>query len=60
MSIIGKQIKKFRTEKGITQEQLGEQLCVTTQAVSRWEWGGTPDAELLPELARILDVRNKV
>ncbi len=56
MSIIGKQIKKFRTEKGITQEQLGEQLCVTTQAVSRWERGGTPDAELLPELARILDV----
>ena len=56
MSEIGKHIKKYRLEKGITQEKLGELLNVTTQAVSRWERGGTPDAELLPELSRILDV----
>ena len=36
MSVIGEQIKKIRTEKGITQEQLGELIGVTTQAVSRW------------------------
>ena len=52
MSVIGEQIKKIRTEKGITQEQLGELIGVTTQAVSRWERGGTPDAELLPDAFR--------
>ena len=56
MSIIGEQIKKYRMEKGITQEKLGELAGVTTQAVSRWERGGTPDAELLPNLADILGV----
>lgn len=56
MSVIGEQIKKYRTEKGITQEQLGQLVGVTTQAVSRWECGGTPDAELLPRLSEVLDV----
>ena len=56
MSVIGEQIKKIRTEKGITQEQLGELIGVTTQAVSRWERGGTPDAELLPRISDVLGV----
>lgn len=56
MSIIGSQIKKYRTEKGITQEQLGQLLGVTTQAVSKWERGGTPDTELLPHLSQVLNV----
>ncbi len=56
MSIIGLQIKKYRTLKGITQEQLGQIIGVTTQAVSKWERGGTPDAELIPSLADALEV----
>ena len=56
MSVIGEQIKKARMEKGITQEQLGQMIGVTTQAVSRWERGGTPDAELLPRISDLLDV----
>lgn len=56
MSVIGKQIKKYRCIKGITQEQLGRLVGVTTQAVSKWERGGTPDAELLPHLSQILGV----
>lgn len=56
MSVIGKQIKKYRTEKGITQEQLGQLIGVTTQAVSKWERGGTPDVELLPKLSQVLSV----
>lgn len=56
MSTIGQQIKKFRMAKGITQEQLGDMVGVTTQAVSKWERGGTPDAELLPRLSQTLDV----
>ncbi len=56
MSVIGRQIKKYRTAKGITQEQLGNIIGVTTQAVSKWERGGTPDAELLPALSDALSV----
>ena len=56
MSVIGQQIKKYRTAKSITQEQLGNIIGVTTQAVSKWERGGTPDAELLPALADALSV----
>ncbi|MBQ7344711.1 MAG: helix-turn-helix domain-containing protein [Oscillospiraceae bacterium] len=56
MSVLGTQIKKFRMAKGITQEQLGQLVGVTTQAVSKWERGGTPDAELLPALSEALGV----
>ena len=56
MSVIGKQIKRYRKDKGITQEQLGQLVGVTTQAVSKWECGGTPDAELLPKLSQVLCV----
>ena len=56
MGVIGEQIKKIRIEKGITQEQLGQLVGVTTQAVSRWERGGTPDAEVLPLISEALGV----
>ena len=39
-----RKLKKYCTKKGLTQEQLGQLLGVTTQAVSKWERGGTPDA----------------
>lgn len=55
-SILGIKIKEFRTKKGITQEELGQLVGVTTQAVSKWERGGTPDAEILPNIAGALDV----
>lgn len=51
MSIIGEQIKKYRIKMGYTQEQLGQIIGVTTQAVSKWERGGLPDTELLPRIA---------
>ena len=41
MSVIGKNMKKIRSEKGMTQEELAEQLHVTRQAVSNWEQGGS-------------------
>lgn len=55
-SILGIKIKEFRTKKGITQEELGQLVGVTTQAVSKWERSGTPDAEILPHIARTLGV----
>ncbi|MBQ1546097.1 MAG: helix-turn-helix transcriptional regulator [Clostridia bacterium] len=56
MSVIGEQIKKYRIEKELTQDGLGQMLNVTTQAVSRWERGGTPDAEMLPQISNALGV----
>lgn len=55
MGIIGKKIKELRIAKGYTQEQLGKLLSVSTQAVSKWERGGTPDIELLPQIADVLE-----
>ena len=56
MSVIGQQIKKYRMENGFTQEQVGRKIGVTTQAVSKWERGSTPDAEILPLIADALGV----
>ena len=56
MSMIGRQIKKYRTEKGYTQEKLGQMVGVTTQAISKWERGSTPDVEIIPRIAQSLDI----
>ena len=55
-SILGTQICSLRKNKGITQEELGREIGVTAQAVSNWECGGTPDAELLPRIATYFGV----
>lgn len=34
---------------------MGKLLSVSTQAVSKWERGGTPDIELLPQIADVLE-----
>ncbi|MBQ3257792.1 MAG: helix-turn-helix domain-containing protein [Oscillospiraceae bacterium] len=53
----GKLIRSIRTEKGITQKQLAEQLNVSNAAVSKWETGhGFPDISLLEPLANALDI----
>ena len=37
--IIGNNIKRIRQNKGVTQEQLGDSIGVSGQAVSKWENG---------------------
>ena len=55
--LIGQNIKRLRTEKGITQEQLAEIMNVTSAAVSKWEREETyPDMTLLQPLAYYFDV----
>lgn len=55
--MVGKNIKKAREAKGISQEQLAERLNVTRQAVSNWERGKTePDIQMLQQLSEVLEV----
>lgn len=50
-------LKKLRSEKNLSQEQLAELLGVSRQAVSKWEQdGGYPETEKLIQLADKLDV----
>ena len=53
---ISEQISVLRKAKGLTQNELGERLGVSFQAVSKWERGETlPDITILPDLANILE-----
>lgn len=48
----GSFLQELRKEKGLTQEQLADQLGVARRTVSRWETGNNmPDLDILVELA---------
>lgn len=54
---IGERIKAARKVKGLSQEDLGDLLGVSFQAVSSWETGKfIPDSDHLAALARVLDL----
>ena len=53
----GSTIKRFRKEKGYTQDQLANLLSVTPQAISRWENNSAmPDISLLIPIANVFSV----
>ena len=55
--MVGEKIKKYRTEKGLTQQNLADKLFVTAQAVSRWENGEVePSLGTITKLAEIFEV----
>ena len=47
----GEKLIKMRKQKGMSQEQLGIQLGITRQSVSKWESGST-----LPELSKLIAI----
>lgn len=54
---LSQNIKQFRSEKNLTQEQLAAKLGISGQAVSKWETSETyPDGSMLVPLAQALGV----
>ncbi len=57
MSDVAKNIRKYRTQRGLTQDGLAEKLHVTRQAVSNWETGkNQPDLDMLEAIALALEL----
>lgn len=56
-SELAENIKNFRKDRKLTQEQLAEVMGVTTGAVHKWEAGSSiPDLSIIMELADFFDV----
>ena len=54
--LFAKNLKKLRTEKGLSQRELAERLYVTRTTINRWETGSRlPDAAMISRLSEILD-----
>ena len=55
--ITGATIKKLREMKGLTQQQLAEEIGVSSKAISKWETAkGLPDISLIEPLSKALGV----
>ena len=53
----GKLIARLRKQKGLTQQQLADQINLSNKTISKWESGsGSPDLSNLPLLADALGV----
>lgn len=56
MDYLAQRLQQFRRQKGLSQENLAEQLGVSRQAVGKWESGAAvPELEKLLELCRLFD-----
>lgn len=54
---IGKNIKKIREDRKLTQKQLAEKLNVKNSRVSNWENGANnPPADMIEDICKILNV----
>ena len=53
---LSENIKMYRKNQGLTQEQLAEAMGVTVGTISKWENGTFPDIETIVELADFFEV----
>ncbi len=54
---IGDKIKLYRKRNDMTQEKLADYLCVSYQAVSKWECGASsPDLSLIVPIAKLFHI----
>lgn len=55
--VLSEKILKLRKSKGMSQDELGEQLGVSRQSVSKWESGqATPELDKIMKIARVFDI----
>ena len=55
--LFAENLRKMRTERGLTQKQLGQKLFVSHSTIARWESGSRlPDAAMIPRIAKCLNV----
>ena len=54
---LAEKLKEARKNAGLTQIELAEKLCVSRQAITKWESGkGIPDVDNLKILSKVLNV----
>ncbi len=55
--MIGKRMRELRTDRGLSQAELGKKLSVSQDTVSLWEKSkSVPPADIIILLAQIFDV----
>ena len=56
-TLFAETLRRLRTERGLTQKQLGSKMFINNSTVARWENGTRlPDATMIPRLAKYLGV----
>ena len=54
---VGRFIQTLRKEKGLTQRELADRICVSDKTISKWENGNSmPDTSMLMDLCNELDI----
>ena len=54
---LGERLKDYRQREGLSQEQLAEILCVSRQAITKWENDkGVPDIDNLIAVSKMLGI----
>ncbi len=57
LQVIGKRMRELRTDRGLSQAELGKKLSVSQDTVSLWEKSkSVPPADIIILLAQIFDV----
>ena len=56
-TLFAENLRKLRTERGLSQKKLGSEMFINQTTVARWESGvRLPDAAMIPRLAKCLGV----
>lgn len=57
MTILSKNLKRFRLTRHLTQEAAADKLGISAQTISRWECATTlPDTSILPQIAQLYGI----
>lgn len=59
--IFGETLKELRTDRGLSQQQLADELKIGRSAIAKWELSKTePVASMIVKLAKYFDVDSDV